>query len=111
MKVLDMPTTTFYREVEAGNIPYKLEKGEKRGMLFPKEAIATTVALVWRERLSMSSLFGTNLRAREKIRRKERWRNDFNKASTSVPRHSQLSSRFAFLDSHSLAWSVLGMPS
>jgi len=33
-----------------------------------------------RERLSMSSLLGTNLRAREKIRRKERWRNDFNKA-------------------------------
>src|SRR5947209_12753608 len=39
MKVLDMPTTTFYREVEVGNIPYKLEKGKKRGMRFPKEAI------------------------------------------------------------------------
>jgi hypothetical protein len=32
------------------------------------------------ERLSMSSLFGANLRAREKISRKERRRNDFNKA-------------------------------
>src|SRR5712692_981837 len=39
MKILDVPSTTFYREVEAGNIPYKLEKGKKRGMLFPKEAI------------------------------------------------------------------------
>ena len=39
MKILNMPTTTFYREVEAGNLPYKLEKGKKRGMLFPKEAI------------------------------------------------------------------------
>ncbi len=38
-KILNMPTTTFYREVEAGNIPHKLEKGKKRGMLFPKEAI------------------------------------------------------------------------
>src|SRR6266571_5447716 len=38
-KILDMPTTTFYREVEAGNIPYRLEKGRKRGMIFPKEAI------------------------------------------------------------------------
>ena len=39
MEILDLPTTTFYREVEAGNIPYKLGKGKKRGMLFPKEAI------------------------------------------------------------------------
>src|SRR5437870_13849314 len=39
MKILDMPTTTFYREVEAGNIPYHLEKGKQRGMLFPREAI------------------------------------------------------------------------
>ncbi len=39
MKLLNMPTTTFYREVEAGNIPFKLEKGKKRGMRFPKEAI------------------------------------------------------------------------
>src|SRR5947209_7060759 len=39
MRILDMPTTTFYREVEAGNIPYKLEKGRKRGMHFPKEAV------------------------------------------------------------------------
>ncbi len=39
MEILDLPMTTFYREVEAGNIPYKLDKGKKRGMLFPKEAI------------------------------------------------------------------------
>jgi len=39
MKILDLPTTSFYREVEEGNIPYVLEKGRKRGMRFPKEAI------------------------------------------------------------------------
>ncbi len=39
MKILNMPSTTFYREVEAGNIPYKIKKGRKRGMVFPKEAI------------------------------------------------------------------------
>jgi hypothetical protein len=39
MKILDLPSTTFYREVEAGNIPHILAKGRKRGMLFPKEAI------------------------------------------------------------------------
>ena len=38
-KILNMPTTTFYREVEAGNIPFILEPGKKRGMRFPKEAI------------------------------------------------------------------------
>lgn len=39
MKILGLPSTTFYREVEAGNIPHILAKGRKRGMLFPKEAI------------------------------------------------------------------------
>lgn len=36
---LDMPLTTFYREVDAGNIPYILEPGRQRGKKFPKEAI------------------------------------------------------------------------
>src|SRR6266851_1423091 len=39
MRILDLPQTTFYREVETGNIPYILAKGRRRGMLFPKEAI------------------------------------------------------------------------
>ncbi len=62
-------------------------------------------------RQSMSSLFETNLEQEKKSRRKERWRNDFNKAWSSVPRQSRLSSRFAFRDLRSLAWSVLGTPS
>lgn len=39
MKILDLPNTTFYREVDAGNIPYVIDQGRKRGMRFPKEAI------------------------------------------------------------------------
>lgn len=39
MKILGMATTSFYREVEAGNIPHVIDKGKKRGMKFPKEAI------------------------------------------------------------------------
>lgn len=39
MKILDLPSTTFYREVEAGNIPYIIDQGRKRGMRFPKEAM------------------------------------------------------------------------
>src|SRR5258707_1729469 len=38
-RMIALPQTSFYREVEPGNIPYILEKGKKRGMLFPKEAI------------------------------------------------------------------------
>ena len=30
MKVLNMPKSTFYKEVEAGNIPKVIEKGHKR---------------------------------------------------------------------------------
>ncbi len=39
MKILGMAKTTFYDEVNAGNIPYIIEKGRKRGKKFPKEAI------------------------------------------------------------------------
>jgi len=39
MEILELPSTTFYREVEEGNFPYKIQKGRKRGMVFPKEAI------------------------------------------------------------------------
>lgn len=39
MKILNLPSTTFYRKVEAGNIAYIRAKGRKRGMLFPREAI------------------------------------------------------------------------
>lgn len=39
MAVLKMPKSTFYKEVEAGNLPSFIEKGRTRGMKFPKEAI------------------------------------------------------------------------
>lgn len=39
MKILGMAKTTFYDEVNAGNIPYIIDKGRKRGKKFPKEAI------------------------------------------------------------------------
>lgn len=54
MVLLDMPSTTFYREVEAGNIPYKLEKGRKRGMLFPKEAIEVLAHMKKRARKKLA---------------------------------------------------------
>src|SRR6266536_2448468 len=39
MEILGMTKTTFYDEVNAGNIPYVIDKGRKRGKKFPKEAI------------------------------------------------------------------------
>jgi len=39
MEILGMAKTTFYDEVNAGNIPYVIDKGRKRGKKFPKEAI------------------------------------------------------------------------
>jgi hypothetical protein len=39
MQLLNKPTTTFYREVNAGIIPSELEEGRERGRKFPKEAI------------------------------------------------------------------------
>jgi hypothetical protein len=39
MKLLNKPSTTFYREVNAGIIPSELEEGRERGRKFPKEAI------------------------------------------------------------------------
>jgi len=39
MEILGMAKTTFYEEVNAGNIPSILEKGRRRGRRFPKEAI------------------------------------------------------------------------
>jgi hypothetical protein len=39
MQLLNKPSTTFYREVNAGIIPSELEEGRERGRKFPKEAI------------------------------------------------------------------------
>jgi hypothetical protein len=39
MKILGKSRATFYREVDAGLIPYELPGGKKRGRQFPKEAI------------------------------------------------------------------------
>jgi Helix-turn-helix domain len=39
MKILGKSRATFYREVDAGIIPYELPGGKKRGRLFPKDPI------------------------------------------------------------------------
>ncbi len=39
MKILGKSRATFYREIDAGLIPYELPGGKKRGRQFPKEAI------------------------------------------------------------------------
>lgn len=39
MKILHESRSTFYRDVEAGLIPFEIEDGKKRGKRFPKEAI------------------------------------------------------------------------
>ena len=39
MKMLRESRSTFYRDVEAGRIPFEIEEGKKRGKRFPKEAI------------------------------------------------------------------------
>jgi TIR domain len=46
MKLLDKPSTTFYREVNAGIIPSELEGGRERGRKFPKEAIDAYVEML-----------------------------------------------------------------
>ncbi len=48
MEILGMAKTTFYEEVNAGNIPYVIEKGRKRGKKFPKEAIHVHAQLLKR---------------------------------------------------------------
>lgn len=50
MKILKMPKTTFYDEVKAGNIPHIIEKGRKRGMKFPKDAIHVHAQMMKKER-------------------------------------------------------------
>lgn len=49
MKILNMPKSTFYKEVEAGNIPSFIEKGRTRGMKFPKEAIDVHARMLLQE--------------------------------------------------------------
>lgn len=39
MAVLNMPRSTFFKEVEKGNVPSLLKPGKKRGRRYPKEAI------------------------------------------------------------------------
>lgn len=39
MAVLNMPRSTFFKEVEKGNVPSVLKPGKKRGRRYPKEAI------------------------------------------------------------------------
>ncbi|MBV9706264.1 MAG: helix-turn-helix domain-containing protein [Chloroflexi bacterium] len=49
MKILKMPRTSFYREVDAGNIPSEIEVGRRRGRKFPKEAIDVYATLLKQE--------------------------------------------------------------
>lgn len=46
MAVLKMPRSTFFKEVDKGNVPSVLEGGKKRGRRYPKEAIDTYAALL-----------------------------------------------------------------
>jgi len=46
MKMLNKPSATFQREVNAGIIPSEIEEGRQRGRKFPKEAIDAYVQLV-----------------------------------------------------------------
>lgn len=39
MKILHESRSTFYRDVQAGLIPFEIDEGKKRGKRFPKEAI------------------------------------------------------------------------
>ena len=51
MAVLNMPRSTFFKEVEKGNVPSLLKPGKKRGRRYPKEAIdAYAVFLTKRKR-------------------------------------------------------------
>ncbi|HEU5384202.1 MAG TPA: hypothetical protein VFV38_53090 [Ktedonobacteraceae bacterium] len=49
-KVLNMARSTFFKEVERGNIPSVLEPGRRRGRRYPKEAIDTYADLLKREK-------------------------------------------------------------
>lgn len=50
MTVLNMARSTFFKEVEKGNIPSILDAGKRRGRRYPKEAIDAYAALMTRKK-------------------------------------------------------------
>jgi len=60
MKLLGKTRATFYREVDAGAIPYELPIGKKRGRMFPKEAIDLHAKIVKQEQAPTTFQKSTN---------------------------------------------------
>src|SRR5690348_8173090 len=50
MVVLNMPRSTFFKEVDKGNVPSVLKPGKKRGRRYPKEAIDAYAAFLARKK-------------------------------------------------------------
>lgn len=50
MAVLNMPRSTFFKEVERGNVPSILKPGKRRGRRYPKEAIDVYAAFLTKMR-------------------------------------------------------------
>jgi hypothetical protein len=56
MTVLNMARSTFFKEVEKGNIPSILEAGKKRGRRYPKEAIDAYASLLTKKKRPQQNL-------------------------------------------------------
>lgn len=79
MQLLNKPSTTFYREVNAGIIPSELEEGRERGRKFPKEAIDAYIETLQhgdRERLKFVLSSNSDLWARVQNSKKIYGEND-----------------------------------
>jgi len=79
MQLLNKPSTTFYREVNAGIIPSELEEGRERGRKFPKEAIDAYIEMLQhgdRERLKFVPSSNSDLWARVQNSKKIYGEND-----------------------------------
>lgn len=79
MQLLNKPSTTFYREVNAGIIPSELEEGRERGRKFPKEAIDAYLEILQhadRERLRFVPSSNSDLWARVQNSKKISGEND-----------------------------------
>ncbi len=79
MQMLNKPSTTFYREVNAGIIPSELEEGRERGRKFPREAIDAYMEMLQhgdREHLKFVPSSNSDLWARVQNSRKIYGEND-----------------------------------
>ncbi|GCE48030.1 helix-turn-helix protein [Thermosporothrix hazakensis] len=61
MRLLKLPRASFYREVDAGEIPYEIEPGKKRGRKYPKEAIDALLRL--KKQMRPTTTFGKTTKA------------------------------------------------